>query len=59
MEAGQILSNQISSSSNLAGTQASDGRLNQPGPGWCAGTQDELQYLQIDLLTEHLIKAVS
>lgn len=58
MEAGQILSNQITSSSNLAGTQANDGRLNHPGPGWCAATQDELQYLQIDLLTQHVIKAV-
>ncbi|XP_031565288.1 uncharacterized protein LOC116300545 [Actinia tenebrosa] len=59
MEAGQILSNQISSSSNLVGTQSSAGRLNYPGQGWCAATQDELQYLQIDLLTDHVIKAVS
>jgi hypothetical protein len=59
MESGQILSNQITSSSNLAGTLATNGRLNHPGLGWCAATQDALQYLQVDLLTNHVIQAVS
>ena len=61
MENGVIPDSKISASSKLiAGTPAKNGRLNYTaGPSWCALTNDNNPYLQIDLQSLHVICAVS
>ena len=61
MAKGVISDNKITASSELnAGTPAKNGRLNYAaGPSWCAQTNDNNPYLQIDLQSLHVICAVS
>ncbi|XP_015763700.1 PREDICTED: receptor-type tyrosine-protein phosphatase T-like [Acropora digitifera] len=61
MENGVIPDSKITASSELnAGTPAKNGRLNYAaGPSWCAQTNDNNPYLQIDLQSLHVICAVS
>ena len=58
METGSIPDNNITVSSENNGNPAKNGRLNSES-SWCAGTNDEDPYLQIDLQTLHIICAVS
>ena len=61
MENGVIPNSKITTSSKLnAGTPANNSRLNYvAGPSWCAQTNDNNPYLQIDLQSLHVICAVS
>ena len=61
MQSGSIPDNRITASSELnANTSAKNGRLNYTaGSSWCASTNDNNPYLQIDLQTLHIICAVS
>ncbi|XP_044168919.1 uncharacterized protein LOC114961409 [Acropora millepora] len=61
MENGIIPDSKITASSELnAGTPAKNGRLNYTaGPSWCAQTNDNNPYLQIDLQSLHVICAVT
>ena len=61
MANGDIPSSKITASSELnAGTPAKNGRLNYAaGTCWCAQTNDNNPYLQIDLQSLHVICAVS
>ncbi|XP_044165883.1 receptor-type tyrosine-protein phosphatase mu-like isoform X8 [Acropora millepora] len=61
MENGVIPDSKITASSELnAGTPAKNGRLNYAaGPSWCAQTNDNNPYIQIDLQSLHVICAVS
>lgn len=56
-----IPDSKITASSELnVGTPAKNGRLNYAaGPSWCAQTNDNNPYLQIDLQSLHVICAVS
>ena len=56
-----IPDSKITASSQLnSGTLAKNGRLNYTaGPSWCAQTNDNNPYLQIDLQSLHVICAVS
>ena len=58
METGSIPDNNITVSSENNGNPAKNGRLNSES-SWCAGTNDEDPYLQIDLQTLHIFCAVS
>ena len=61
MQSGSIPDNRITASSELnISTPANNGRLNYTaGSSWCASTNDNNPYLQIDLQTLHIICAVS
>ena len=61
MENGVIPDSRVTASSELnAGTPAKNGRLNYAaGPSWCAQTNDNNPYLQIDLQSLYVICAVS
>ncbi|XP_044170568.1 uncharacterized protein LOC114949515 isoform X2 [Acropora millepora] len=61
MANGAIPASKITASSKLnPETQAKNGRLNYAaGPSWCAQTNDNNPYLQIDLQSLHVICAVS
>ena len=61
MQSSSIPDNRITASSELnANTSAKNGRLNYTaGSSWCASTNDNNPYLQIDLKTLHIICAVS
>ncbi|XP_067026518.1 uncharacterized protein [Acropora muricata] len=61
MENGVIPDSKITASSELnARTPAKNSRLNYTaGPSWCAQTNDNNPYLQIDLQSLHVICAVS
>ena len=61
MANGDIPASKITASSKLnPETQAKYGRLNYvAGPSWCAQTNDNNPYLQIDLQSLHVICAVS
>ena len=61
LEGGFISDSKITSSSvESASTPAKNGRLNYTaGSSWCAATSETSPYLQIDLLTHHIVCAVS
>ena len=61
MQSGSIPDDSITASSELnISTPAKNGRLNYTaGSSWCASTNDNNPYLQIDLQTLHIICAVS
>ena len=61
MQSGSIPDNSITASSELnTNTSAKNGRLNYTaGSSWCSSTNDNNPYLQIDLLTLHIICAVA
>ena len=61
MANGDIPASKITASSKLnPETPAKNGRLNYAaGPSWCARTNDNNPYLQIDLQSLHVICAVS
>lgn len=62
MESGAITDLQLSASSEYnSGHSVLSGRLNveyQAG-AWCAGTHDDNQWLQVDLLSRHRITGVA
>ena len=59
LESRDIQDGQLTASSSLDATHtAASGRLNTGG-GWCAGANNELQYLQLDLLSTFTIAKVS
>ena len=61
MANGDIPVSKITASSKLnPETPAKNGRLNYAaGPSWCAQTNDNNPYLQVDLQSVHVICAVS
>ena len=60
METGEIFDGSITASSEENDTPAKNGRLNyNAGKSWCAGTQDNNPFLQIDLGTNFVLCAVA
>ena len=61
MESGQIRDSQINSSPQLDENTKEKARLNLKAlhGAWCAGTDDHKQWLTVDLITNHMISAVS
>ena len=60
METGEIFDGSITASSEENDTPAKNGRLNySAGKSWCAGTQDNNPFLQIDLGTTFVLCAVA
>ena len=60
METGEIFEASITASSEENDTPAKNGRLNySAGKSWCAGTQDNNPYIQIDLGTNFVLCAVA
>ena len=60
METGEIFDGSITASSEENDTPAKNGRLDySAGKSWCAGTQDNNPFLQIDLGTNFVLCAVA
>ena len=61
MESGQIRDSQINSSSQLDENTKGKVRLNLEAHhgSWCAAIDDKKQWLAVDLITNHMISAVS
>ena len=64
MESGDITDNQASSSTNMGERSiAANARLNlqSPGAAWCSKKAEsgQLEWLAVDLVTSHVISAVS